>query len=288
MEKYWKEKEKLINSALDGFLKEKDGEAEELLQWMRYSSLAGGKRIRALLIIAIGEMFKKPAEKFLPSACGIEMIHTSSLILDDLPCMDDAVIRRGKPALHRVTGEANAILSAYALLAKGIELIAQNACALKIDIARVERIIKSITQAVGIKGISLGQFLDLKYSEFNYSQEDIERVHLYKTASLFISTAEIAGILAGAKEKDLQVLKDYAKNLGLAFQIRDDLLEKKKEKQKKYSLKDGQRPNYRKLLGRKEAEKTFLKYREKAILSLQKFGRKAERLKELIEFLELK
>ncbi|MCM8783421.1 MAG: polyprenyl synthetase family protein [Candidatus Omnitrophica bacterium] len=288
MEGYWKEKEKLVNQALSGFLKSENKNWGELLRWMRYSTLAKGKRIRALLVLITAEMLGKDPKKFLPSACGLEMIHTSSLILDDLPCMDDAVLRRGKPALHRVSGEANAILSSYALLMKGIELIAYNAKLLRVNVLQFERIIKSITLAVGIEGISLGQFLDLKYSDFNYSREEIEKVHLYKTASLFISTLEITGILAGIGEKKLRTLKNYGKNLGLAFQIRDDFLEKRREKQGKYSLKDGHRPNYRRLLGKEKTRNNFLRYKQKAIFNLRRFGKKAEKLKALFSFLDMR
>ncbi|MCM8798771.1 MAG: polyprenyl synthetase family protein, partial [Candidatus Omnitrophica bacterium] len=172
MERYWEEKESLVNQALEKYLKG-NRDSKGLVKWMRYSSLAGGKRIRALLVLATAEMFKKRPEKFLLSACAVEIIHTSSLILDDLPCMDDAVLRRGKFALHRVSGEANAILSAYALCAEGMRLIAQNAYELRVSAYDFYRILISISRAVGLEGISLGEFLDLKYSEIVHSRRDI-------------------------------------------------------------------------------------------------------------------
>ncbi|MCM8778434.1 MAG: polyprenyl synthetase family protein [Candidatus Omnitrophica bacterium] len=289
MERYWREKEKLVNQALRDYLRKENRTNRELLKWMRYSSLAGGKRIRALLVLATVEMLGKNPKNFLPCACGIEMIHTSSLILDDLPCMDDAILRRGKPALHRVSGEAKAILSAYALCAEGIRLISENAYDLKVSPYALYRILKSISLTIGIEGISLGQFLDLKYSGMKCSRKDIEKIHFYKTASLFISVLEIAGILTGAKEKELKALKNYGKNLGLAFQIRDDFREGKGKikKEGKYSLKDGQRPNYRVLLGKEDAEKAFLRYKKRALFSLKPFGERAKRLQEIVSLLEL-
>jgi len=280
--------EKLINQSIREYLRKDNKTNRDLLKWMRYSSLAGGKRIRAMLVLMLAEMLDKDPKEFLPLSCGIEMIHTSSLILDDLPCMDNAILRRGKPALHRVAGEANAILSSYALLMKGIELIAYNAKVFKVDVLNFEKIIKSISLAVGLEGISLGQFLDLYFSERKYTKNDVEKIHFYKTASLFISIFEIVGILCGLENKKLTALKKYAKNIGLAFQIKDDLLgyEKKAEELGKSSLKGEIRPTYLSLMEKDKVEKLLRDLTKEARDALKIFGKKAEPLREMANFVE--
>lgn len=284
----WNKKERLINRAIEGYLKAKKGVSEELLALMRYSVLAGGKRLRSLLVLAVAEMLGKDAHRFLPCACAIEMIHSSSLILDDLPCMDDALTRRGKPALHRVGGEANAILASYALLTEGIKLIIQNAERLKISRTKISRIVKSISDAVGLKGISLGQFLDLKFRDRGYSLSDIEKIHYYKTASLFVSSIEIAAVLGGANARQIKALKEYARSLGFAFQIKDDLLgyEKTPRDLGKVSLKGEMSPSYVVLLGKKITERKIRGLIKRACECLGIFGNKAEILKELSCFIQ--
>ncbi len=285
---YWNKKERLINRAIEGYLKAKKEVSEELLALMRYSVLAGGKRLRSLLVLAVAEMLGKDAHRFLPCACAIEMIHSSSLILDDLPCMDDALTRRGKPALHRVGGEANAILASYALLTEGIKLVIQNAERLKTSRAKISRIVKSISDAVGLKGISLGQFLDLKFRDRRYSLSDIEKIHYYKTASLFVSSIEIGAVLGGANARQIKALKEYARNLGFAFQIKDDLLgyEKKPRDLGKMALKGEMSPSYVVLSGKEITERKIRGLIKRACEYLGIFGNKAKILKELSCFIQ--
>jgi len=284
----WIAKESVINKKLKNYLKPDSLNSRELLRLMNYSLLGQGKRIRPILMLEAAEVLGKNWQRFLDAACGVEMIHVSSLILDDLPCMDDALTRRGKPALHRVEGEANAILASYALLTSGIRLIAQNACDSGIDGLQFSQAIRSICDAAGIRGISLGQFLDLNLTQRRYSKADIERIHRYKTASLFISSLEIAAMLAKAKKGKLLALKKYGRNIGLAFQIRDDLFDwgKKTKDSGKSSLKGDLRPNYAHLVGREESKKRLHYLIGQANLSLRIFGRKAEPLRDLASFIE--
>jgi geranylgeranyl diphosphate synthase, type II len=189
---------------------------------MRYTLLLPGKRLRGILVLATCELVKGLAEDAVPLACAVEWVHASSLILDDLPSMDDATLRRGKPTLHKVTGEANAILAAVALLNGAFELI-QSAPALK-DRARV-RATALLAEAIGAQGLIGGQVADLSATGAKIDLEALEFIHSHKTGALFIAAVELGAIAGSARDREIDALRRYAKNLGLAFQITDDLLD---------------------------------------------------------------
>jgi geranylgeranyl pyrophosphate synthase len=288
--RYLKEKGRFVNCGLNNYLRPQGEFCRPLLQLMRYSVLGKGKRIRPILVLSVAEMLGKNFRSFLPCACGIEMIHVSSLILDDLPCMDDALIRRRKVALHRITSEANAILASYALLMEGVKLISRNIQDLNIDNSRFTQIMKGITGAVGLGGICLGQFWDLGLTNKKYSCSNIERIHFYKTAALFVSSVEIAAVLAKAEKKEILALKKYGRDLGLAFQIKDDLLGCEKESLSlgKSSLKGEIRPNYARLVGIEQAKRRLNNLVNQAQRKLTTFGKKAELLRSIVRFVEMR
>jgi geranylgeranyl diphosphate synthase type II len=173
-------------------------------------------------VVACCELCKGRGEDALPLACAVEMVHASSLILDDLPSMDDATLRRGKPTLHKVVGEANAILAAVSLLNGAFEMI-QEAPGLN-DRRRV-RATARLAEAIGAAGLIGGQVADLEATGTKLDLEALEFIHSHKTGALFIAAAELGAIAAGGSSRDVEVLRRYAKNLGLAFQITDDLLD---------------------------------------------------------------
>jgi geranylgeranyl diphosphate synthase type II len=189
---------------------------------MRYTLLLPGKRLRGILVLATCELLKGRWEDALPLACSVELVHASSLILDDLPSMDDATLRRGKPTLHKVVGEANAILAAVGLLNAAYGLI-QEAPALK-DRARV-RATARLAEAIGVPGLIGGQVADLEATGKKIDLDALEYIHSHKTGALFIAAAELGAIAAGGRARDTEAVRRYAKNLGLAFQITDDLLD---------------------------------------------------------------
>jgi geranylgeranyl diphosphate synthase type II len=193
-----------------------------LHEGMRYTLLLPGKRLRGILVVACCELCKGRGEDALPLACAVEMVHASSLILDDLPSMDDATLRRGKPTLHKVVGEANAILAAVSLLNGAFEMI-QEAPGLN-DRRRV-RATARLAEAIGAAGLIGGQVADLEATGTKLDLEALEFIHSHKTGALFIAAAELGAIAAGGSSRDVEVLRRYAKNLGLAFQITDDLLD---------------------------------------------------------------
>lgn len=191
---------------------------------MLYSLSAGGKRIRPLLLFGTMYAFgKDPIKGVLPSAA-IEMIHTYSLIHDDLPSMDDDDLRRGMPTNHKVYGEATAILAGDALLTYSFQLLAQ----MDIKEHTPENIIKTIqllAKAAGAEGMVGGQVADIEGENKELNQTQLEYIHVHKTGKLLEVSIEIGALLSGASTKQLQLLREYAYHLGLAFQIRDDILD---------------------------------------------------------------
>ena len=192
----------------------------QLQEAMRYSLLAGGKRVRPVLTCAFAELFGGEWEKAVPLGCALELIHTYSLIHDDLPCMDDDDLRRGKPTCHKVYGETLAVLAgdalqpeAFAILAAAEGLSAQQ----RIDAVAV------LARAAGGDGMVAGQVLDLDGK--CRSREQVEYLHSLKTGAMIAAAAELGCVAANAAPEQRQAARDYAREVGLAFQIRDDMLD---------------------------------------------------------------
>ena len=195
-----------------------------LKEAMDYSLQAGGKRIRPLLVFSVIEALGKDTTIGLPAACSIEMIHTYSLIHDDLPGMDNDHLRRGKPTNHIVFGEANAILAGDALLTLSFRILAEMK---RLDISPEQKlaIISEIAQCAGAEGMIGGQTVDMASEGKTISLKDLEYIHEHKTGKLLSASILTGAILAGANEVQLEALGKFSKHLGLAFQIRDDILD---------------------------------------------------------------
>jgi len=211
-----------VDQALSAAMPSLGSPPSSLHEAMRYTLLLPGKRLRGILALACCELLKGRAEDALPLACAVEMVHASSLILDDLPSMDAATLRRGRPTLHTVVGEANAILAAVGLLNRAFALI-QEAPELN-DRARVQATAR-LASAIGAGGLIGGQIADLEGTGRKLDLESLEFIHSHKTGALFIAAAELGAIAAGGRARDVAALGAYAKNLGLAFQVTDDLLD---------------------------------------------------------------
>ena len=192
---------------------------------IRYTLLLPGKRIRPILMLAVGGVFGTAESDLVPAACAVEIVHTSSLILDDLPCMDNATLRRGRATCHRAFGEATAILAAVALLSRAFGIVAEEASHDRHGDRLARRIAERLSAAIGTGGIIGGQHVDLESVGRALPFETLEYVHSHKTGSLFIAAAEIGALVAGARKSELAAISAYAKNLGLAFQVTDDLLD---------------------------------------------------------------
>ena len=193
---------------------------------MRYSQFAGGKRIRPLLVMAAGDAVGGASEDLLPLACAVEMIHTYSLIHDDLPAMDDDDLRRGKPTSHKVFGEAMAILAGDALLTRAFHLLAETPR--DWDDTRARRRLDALAllgEACGTTGLIGGQVDDLESEGKAVSVEALERLHRAKTGALLSACVRGGAVLGGARAPDLLALSRYASAIGLAFQVVDDVLD---------------------------------------------------------------
>jgi geranylgeranyl diphosphate synthase type II len=213
----------LVDAELDRLIPQESESPERVHRAIRWSVFAGGKRFRPALLLAAGETFGAAEDQLLRTACALEMIHTYSLIHDDLPSMDDDQLRRGRATCHIQFDEATAILAGDALQTLAFQTIAED------ERLRPElrvRLIAEIAQASGIPaGMVAGQALDLEAETRSVKDEDLERIHRQKTGALIRASARSGALIAGATEPELAAITDYANNLGLLFQITDDLLD---------------------------------------------------------------
>ena len=248
---------------------------------MRYTLLAPGKRLRGITLLAVTELLRGPVEEALRLACAVEMVHASSLILDDLPSMDDAALRRGKPTLHRESGEANAILAAVGLLNRAFEVVARTPLRERVRV----RIIEQLTGAIGADGLIAGQVADLAATHAELDLETLEYVHSHKTGALFMASAELGAIAARAGRPEMEAVQAYAKNLGLAFQITDDLLDANGDPARigKDAGKDRDKTTFVDVCGMAGAQRLVDELIDAATGSLDGFGAAAGRLRGLAE-----
>jgi geranylgeranyl diphosphate synthase type II len=213
-------------AALEAALPPETAWPETIHRAVRYSLFAGGKRIRPVLVLAAGEAVGAPRAELLPLACAVEMIHTYSLIHDDLPAMDDDDLRRGKPTSHKVFGEAIAILAGDALLTRAFHVLATVPAGVEDSLARRRLAATEVlAEACGTGGLIGGQVMDLESEGRATSAADLERLHRAKTGALLSACVRGGAILGGARPDELQALSRYAAAIGLAFQVVDDVLD---------------------------------------------------------------
>ena len=198
---------------------------EELTAAMRYSALSGGKRLRPYLLVTFCRLFGGDFESALPFACALEMIHTYSLIHDDLPAMDNDDLRRGKATNHKVFGEAAAILAGDALQAKAFEIMLSKETVAAVGAQRAAKAAAILAEKAGVAGMCGGQGIDLMFEGKTITPEILLEMELEKTGALLSAAAGMGAVLAGAAEDAVETAERYAENLGVAFQITDDLLD---------------------------------------------------------------
>lgn len=223
LQQYLNEKKSLVDRALDRFLPPEDAEPTIIHKAMRYSAMDGGKRIRPVLTIATAEALNDNTDNVMPVACAIEMIHAFSLIHDDLPCMDDDDLRRGKPTSHKVFGEAVALLAGDALFAFAFETISRTPKTVSADV--VARVIALIASASGTSGMVGGQILDLMAEGKETNIKQVQLIHQRKTGALLLASVLAGAEIAGANSEEMSALTKYGENIGLSFQIIDDILD---------------------------------------------------------------
>lgn len=261
---------------------------ETIYESMRYSLLAGGKRLRPILCLATCELLGGTVEMAMPTACALEMIHTMSLIHDDLPAMDNDDYRRGKLTNHKVYGDAMAILAGDGLLAYAFEYIA--AQTRNVPAERILKVIARLGRAVGAQGLVGGQVVDLESEGRSDIQEaTLNYIHTHKTGALLESCVVCGGILAGATDAEQEHLSRYAQNIGLAFQIIDDILDitATQEELGKTAGKDlqAQKATYPSLWGIEASKIKAQELIDAAKAELESFGEKAQSLIALADFI---
>jgi len=221
---YLKERRARVEKALEQALPPRRPDPGRLVEAMRYTLLLPGKRLRGIVCLTVGEAFGGRERNVLPLAVAVEMVHAASLILDDLPAFDDAKRRRGAPANHRMFGEAVAALAAVGLLSAAFRHVARECRPRWIGPDAAVGSVQALANAVGEDGMIAGEALDLLARSNRPGVNDLESIHALKTGSLFIACAVEAARLSGAGPTEQAALRGYAKNLGLAFQITDDIL----------------------------------------------------------------
>jgi farnesyl diphosphate synthase len=281
-----KEKADAIEDVLDRLLPSPQGSESRLMDAVRYSTLGGGKRIRPFLVVSGAALFSVDERCALRAGAAIEMIHCYSLIHDDLPAMDDDDLRRGQPTCHKKFDEATAILAGDALLTKAFEILGEPET--HADPAVRAELVVSLARASGDAGMVGGQMLDLMAEERDLDIPEITRLQRLKTGALISFSCEAGGILGKAPEPQRHALKAYAHDLGLAFQIADDLLdvEGTAEEVGKATGKDeaAGKATFVSLLGVERAREQANMLADQASQHLEIFGEKADCLKQLAQF----
>ena len=248
-------------------------------QAMRYSLLGGGKRLRPIVALAAGEAAGATARAVLPFACAIEMIHTYSLVHDDLPAMDDDDLRRGRPTCHKVYGEGLAILVGDALLTEAFGLMASARGA-----ARALEAVSEVARAAGVAGMVGGQALDLAAEGTRATLATLRAIHARKTGALFRIAARTGGLVAGAAPAVLRRLTDYGEHLGLAFQIADDILDAAGGPEADGRTdRELRKATYPAVLGAAAARSHLVRSRDRALAALLPLGPAAEPLQALAD-----
>jgi geranylgeranyl pyrophosphate synthase len=248
---------------------------------MRYAALGPGKRIRPVLTLAVAEMFgARDPEPVVDLGVAVELVHACSLVLDDLPAMDDAGLRRGRPTTHRAHGEAVALLAAFALLNRAYSLVAAGARRLRLRHYTSEDLVQHLAEAIGTRGLIGGQTLDLASRPEQLDLERLEYIHSHKTGALFRAAAELGAMAADARREDFEAVSGFARNLGLAFQIEDDLLDvlATSDEAGKRTGQDAGKVTFVRLLGTDGARAFAAERLAFATASLEPFGRRAEPL----------
>ncbi|WP_106627699.1 polyprenyl synthetase family protein [Selenomonas massiliensis] len=286
MKELWKKRQALVERALKEELDRTPVLDDTLRASMAYSLMAGGKRLRPVLLMAAADAVGADGTKFLPVACALEMIHTYSLIHDDLPAMDNDDLRRGKPTNHVVYGEGIAILAGDALLTLAFTVILRQKA---VPAEALLRVVDEISRAAGAEGMVGGQVLDLEAENRQISMEELRRVHTGKTGALFRAALRSGAILAGASEEQLSALTAYADHFGLAFQITDDILDvigNAEEIGKPVgSDEKNHKSTYVTLTSLEMAQELARRTVEEAEAALSAFGQEAAFLRELVAYL---
>ncbi|GLI36562.1 polyprenyl synthetase family protein [Geobacter hydrogenophilus] len=290
LKNYLKERCAIVDDALDRYLPGETDLPVSVHRAMRYSVFAGGKRIRPVLMLAACEAVGGAPDLAIPAACAMEMIHTYSLIHDDLPAMDDDDFRRGRPTNHKVFGEAIAILAGDALLTEAFILMSSPEYAAKVGSARILPVIHEIGICAGSRGMVGGQVVDMESEgKKDIDLATVQYIHTHKTGALMKASVKAGAILGGAEGDTLAAMTRYGEAIGLAFQIADDILdiEGTTEQIGKDAGSDEARgkATYPAVMGLADSKRRAQELVDMALESLSPFGEKAEPLREIARYI---
>lgn len=279
---------KRINGALESLLKTAE-KPDRILEAMAYSLMAGGKRIRPVLCVAAAEAVGGNPEEAVPAACALEMIHTYSLIHDDLPAMDDDALRRGKPTCHVAFDEATAILAGDALLTLAFQTLSAVGLSNPAQAAKWLHVIQLISYAAGYCGMIQGQMLDVTSEGRQLPLSELKFMHRLKTGALIEASLSSGAVLGGLNSNRISLLESYAQNIGLAFQVADDILNVEGDPQLMGKAvgtdKLRHKSTYPSLLGLKKSKDFAGKLVENALQALETFDEKAEPLRAIAKYI---
>jgi geranylgeranyl diphosphate synthase type II len=278
-----------VNRTLDAYLPQVRGPAFRVVEAMHYSLFAGGKRLRPILCLAGAEAVGGDAIEAMPVACALEMIHTYSLIHDDLPAMDDDDLRRGQPTCHKKFDEATAILAGDGLLTEAFRIIADAATKFAGREAVLLEVLQLVAQAAGYQGMVGGQMLDLMAEGRKIAQKELETVHRMKTGALLTAAVRSGALVGGGSRQEVTQLTSYGEKFGLAFQITDDILDVEGDAAEMGKAVGAdakrQKATYPSLLGPEQAKTWARKIVESAVADLESLGERAAPLQELALYL---
>ena len=288
LDAYLTEKIEQINAALESILKVSD-RPDRILEAMTYSLMAEGKRIRSVLCVAAAEAVGGDLEDVLPAACALEMVHTYSLIHDDLPAMDDDAMRRGQPTCHMAFDEATAILAGDALLTLAFQTLSAIETGNDQQAAKWLHVIQLISHAAGYCGMIQGQMLDMGSEGRQLTLNELKSLHRLKTGALIEVSLRCGAELAGANSSQIQMLESYAQHIGLAFQVTDDILNVEGDPaimgKAVGTDKLRHKRTYPSLLGLEESKNFTRKLTENALQALESFDQKAEPLRAIATYI---
>jgi len=283
---YLSEKKKLIDAGLEAILSSEEMPVRRLAQGVRHAVFPGGKRIRPILTIAGCDAAGGECPQIVPIACCVELVHSYSLVHDDLPAMDDSDLRRGLPTVHKVVGEGMAVLVGDQLLTLAFQTLA---CLGGIDNSKRMQLLRELVSACGTSGLIGGQALDLESEEKSVKEESVHEIARRKTGALIEASVAMGAIAGDASDEHLTRLRKYGASIGLAFQIVDDLLdvEGREETLGKPVRSDEEKgkATYPSCIGTKRSRELVEKLTEEAVAVLKGLGEKAHPLKEIASLL---
>jgi farnesyl diphosphate synthase len=277
-----------VESVLARWLPAEITQPEELHAAMRYSVLGGGKRVRAILVYLTGQALGTPLQELDGPACAVELIHAYSLIHDDLPAMDDDDLRRGKPTCHKAFNEAIAVLAGDALHSLAFHILAHDP-AMQCGPEKRLKMVEILAQSIGSRGMAGGQAIDLASEGKTLTLPELENMHIHKTGALIRASVQLGGLASTCTDEQFKALDHYAKCIGLAFQIRDDILDVEADTETLGKAQGADiarnKSTYPSLLGMTDAKQMARQCHTDALQALEIFDEKAEPLRWLSAYI---